>query len=108
MVVPADPELWARAGSIALQREGRERVLCLAGEVDGAVVEAFELGEGAQPVPVDAIDAGRVTFIASRGIGLMLRWHQLAVASGRTATLRSSSPCVRRVLQLCGLGDAFA
>jgi hypothetical protein len=48
-----------------VQREPGGLVLCLADEVDGAVVDAFARGAGRARIPTTAIDDGAVTFIGS-------------------------------------------
>jgi anti-anti-sigma factor len=94
-------------GSITIEAEGDLRVLCARGELDGAVVQEFKDRQGREPVVVDAIDAGAVTFISSTGVAIMLRCVEASRAAGRTAVLRASSPRVDRVLQLSGMDGAF-
>ena len=102
------PTEWILPGSISIEHEGGQRVLCLIGEIDAAVVQAFDEVNGVQPVTVDAIDAGAVSFMAVAGVGLMLRCRRESVAQGRPALLRQSSRPVERVLQLTGLHPTFA
>jgi len=92
------------SGSISLSRELGGLVLYLAGEVDPAVVWEFEARYGT-PVPVDAIDAGAVTFICAHGVTLMVAWAQVSAAAGHRAVLRRSAPLVDRVLRLTGLDE---
>ena len=94
-------------GSITVEAEGNLRVLCARGELDSAVVQAFRDRQGREPLVVDAIDAGAVTFISSTGIALMLRCVESSRAAGRTTVLRASSPRVDQVLQLSGMDGAF-
>ena len=89
-------------GLISIAQDGDQRVLCLSGEIDAAVVQAFDELNGAQPVAVDAIDAAAVSFMAAAGVGLMLRCRRESAAQGRPALLRQSAPPVDRVPQLTG------
>jgi anti-anti-sigma factor len=90
-------------GSITIEFEGAERVLRLVGEIDVAVVQAFEAAGTARPGTVDAIDAGAVTFIDAAGVGLVLRWRLESEARGRPVVLRRSSRPVDRLLALAGI-----
>ncbi|SFU08023.1 anti-anti-sigma factor [Geodermatophilus amargosae] len=104
-----DPGPVGLTGSIAVIDDigsgTHGRVLCLSGEVDLAVVLAFERQHGAAPVPVDA---AAVTFIGSAGLVFLLRWVDAARAAGRPATLRSTSAPVDMVLRITGLTGVLA
>ena len=96
-------------GSASVTTRGGATVLLLDGEIDAAVVRAFEHHHGGSAEPaVDVIDAERVTFIDSLGLRLMVRCRQRAAEQGRVTALRSPSPPVRRVLSMTGLGALFA
>ena len=91
-------------GSITVEAEGDRRILFLRGDIDAAVVARFTKGQGREPPAVDAIDAGAVTFLSSRGIAVLLRCSEAAVAAGRDRpALRSASRVTTRVLDLAGL-----
>ena len=90
-------------GSITVEVEGNRRVLCLSGDLDSAVVALFTAQQGREPVVVDAIDAGAVTFIGSSGLATILRCWEASVAAGRRPPLRASSPRVDRLLELSSL-----
>ena len=94
-------------GSIAIEEEGDQRVLFLRGELDSAVVASFEAAQRPKPVVVDAIDAGEVTFISSRGVAVMLLSVEASLAAGRSPVLRSSSHVVDRLLRMSGIDDVF-
>lgn len=94
-------------GSITIEMEGDLRVLCARGELDSGVVQEFKDRQGREPMVVDAIDAGAVTFISSTGVAVMLRCLEASRAAGREAVLRASSARVDRVLQLSGMDAAF-
>jgi anti-anti-sigma factor len=96
---------WGLAGSITVEHEGDQLVLCLAGEVDQFVVEEFDRGTDRRAPGVDLIDAGAATFLASAGIGLLLRVRDSSAASGRRAVLRAASPQVDRILAVVGMAD---
>ncbi len=91
-------------GSITVEVDGDRRVLRLRGDIDGAVVARFEEQQGRVPPAVDAIDAGAVSFLSSRGIAVLVRCSEAAVAAGRQPpALRSASRVATRVLELAGL-----
>ena len=94
-------------GSITVEDEGDRRVLCLRGELDAAVVVAFESAQRAEAVVVDVIDAGAVTFISSRGVAVMLLSVESSLAAGRFPVLRASSHVVDRLLRMSGIEDLF-
>ena len=94
-------------GSISVETEGDRRVLVLRGDLDAAVVVAFESSQRAEAVVVDAIDAGAVTFMSSRGVAVMLLTVEASRAAGRSPVLRASSHPVDRLLQMSGIEDVF-
>ena len=94
-------------GSITVEDEGDRRVLCLHGDLDAAVVVAFESAQRAEAVVVDAIDAGAVNFISSRGIAVMLMTVEASRGAARAPMLRAWSPPVDRLLRMSGIGDVF-
>ena len=61
--------------------------------------------DATQHAAVLYIDAGAATFLASSGIGLLLRVRDSSAASGRGAVLRAASPQVDRTLALVGMAD---
>ena len=94
-------------GSIAIEDEGDRRVLFLRGDLDGAVVASFKAAQRPEPVVVDAIDAGEVTFISSTGVAVMLLSVEASLAGGRSPVLRASSHVVDRLLRMSGIHDVF-
>jgi len=96
------------AGAITIEQDGDgRRVLCLTGDVDTAVATRFSTSQGRERVPVDAIDAGDVTFISSSGLALLLLCAEASVAAGRHPVLRAASHQVDRALQLAGIDSVF-
>jgi anti-anti-sigma factor len=94
-------------GSIAIEREGDRDVLYLRGELDTAVAERFRRQQGREPLVVEAIDAGGVTFISSTALAVMVRCAEASLAAGRRPVLRASSHAVERILRLAGVEGAF-
>jgi anti-anti-sigma factor len=96
-------------GSITIEHEaGGRRVLCLSGDVDSTAVAEFERRQGGLPVVVDVIDAGGVSFLASAGLGVMVRCAESAAAvTGRRPVLRAAAGPVDRVLRAAGLETFF-
>lgn len=88
-------------GVIRLLNTAGGRVLCLAGEVDAATVEAFLRRYGREPVPVDGIDAGSVTVLSAEAVELLLDHLGAAERAGRPVALRRSPP-VQRMLAAAG------
>jgi len=96
------------AGSITVEVEGDRHVLCLAGDIDSAVVATFKDEHAGELPVVDVMDAEAVTFISSTGLAIMIRCAETAVAAGRERpVLRSASTAMKRVLQLAGWDDAL-
>ena len=90
-------------GLVRLLNTAGGRVLCLAGEVDGAVVEAFLRRYGREPVRVDGIDAGSVTALSAPALDLVLDHLDAAERAGRPLAVRRS-PLVERLLDRAGTG----
>ncbi len=92
-------------GSITIEDEDGRRVLFLRGQLDAAVVASFEAAQRPTSVVVDAIDAGEVTFISSRGVAVMVLAVEASLAAGRSPVLRASTTVVDRMLRMSGIDD---
>lgn len=86
-----------RRGVVRLLNTAGGRVLCLAGEVDAAAVDAFLRRYGREPAPVDGIDAGSVTALSAPGVELVLDHLHAAGRAGRPVTLRRSAQAARLI-----------
>ncbi len=95
-------------GSISIEDQGDQRVLVLRGDLDGAVVAAFDAAQRPEPVVVDAIDAAEVTFMSSTGVAVMLLSVEASLAAGRSPVLRAASPVVERLLRMSGIVQGFS
>jgi hypothetical protein len=84
-------------GVVRLLNTSGGRVLCLAGDVDGAAVDAFLRRYGREPVRIDGIDAGSVTSLSAPALELLLDHLEAAGRAGRPVALRQS-PHVGRLL----------
>ena len=84
-------------GVVRLLNTAGGRVLCLAGAVDAAVVEAFVRHHGREPAPVEAIDAGSVTSLSAAALDLVLDHLDRAERGGRPVRVRRS-PALERLL----------
>ena len=84
-------------GIIRLLNTAGGRVLCLAGEVDGAAVHSFLRRYGREPVRIDGIDAGSVTAVSAPALELVLDHLDAARQAGRPVALRCS-PQVEQLL----------
>jgi hypothetical protein len=71
------------------------RVLCLAGDVDGAVVESFLRRYGLEPMGVDGIDAGSVTCLSAPALELVREHLEAAGRAGRQVVLHRSPEAAR-------------
>ncbi len=81
----------AARGVVQLLNTSTGGVLCLAGEVDDVVVEAFVRRYGREPVRVSAIDAGSATWLSASALELVRNHLDAAELAGRSVTLRRSS-----------------
>ena len=90
-------------GSISIESEGDRRILCARGELDSAVVQDFKDRQGREPVVVDAIDAGAVTFISSTGIAIMLRCLEASKAAGVQWYIVEQDRCQRDPFESLGI-----
>ena len=84
-------------GVVRLFNTAGGRVLCLAGEVDGAAVDAFLRRYGREPARVEAIDTGSVTHLSAPALDLLLDHLDAAELAGRPVVVRRS-PQVERLL----------
>ena len=97
-VSPQTPESPAtRRGVVRLLNTTGGRLLCLAGAVDAAAVDAFWRRYGREPARIDRIDARSVTALSEPGRELLLDHVEAAELAGRPVELRPS-PAVTRVL----------
>ena len=103
-------------GTITFLHEHGTHVLCLAGEIDTAVVTAFEerataAGHSAEQQPaedvVSIVDVSTVTFIDSVGLTFLVRVTQPARDSGLLPVLLRPAKPVTRILELSGLQRLF-
>lgn len=92
-----------RRGVVRLLNTTGGRLLCLAGAVDAAAVDAFWRRYGREPARVDRIDARSVTALSEPGAQLLLDHVEAAELAGRPVELRPS-PAVTRVLTGRGPG----
>jgi anti-anti-sigma factor len=96
-------------GSIRLVVRDGARVLCLAGEVDDATVEAHRR---AHPCPASqpttTFDVSGVTFLDCAGLRFLAGEFQAARSAGHRPTLYAVPRAVRRLVQLTGSEDWFA
>ncbi len=94
VALPSDGS--ATRGIVRLLNTADGRALCLAGEVDGAVVESFLRRYGREPAPVDVIDAGSVTCFSAPAFELLLDHLDAAERAGRPLVVHRS-PQVERL-----------
>ena len=87
----------AARGVVRLLNTAGGRVLCLAGEVDEAVVAAFVQRYGPEPARVDRIEAGSVTALSAPALDLVLDHLDAAELAGRPVTVLRA-PLVERLL----------
>ena len=88
-------------GVVRLLNTSGGRALCLAGAIDGRVVEDFHARYGREPARIDRIDAASVTSLTGPGVDLLLDHLEVARRSGRSVEL-ACAPLVERLL-----GDAL-
>ena len=90
----------APRGVVRLLNTAGGRVLCLAGDVDAAVVDAFLRRYGREPARIDGVDAGSVTALSTPALHLLLDHLDAAECGGRPVALRLSPPVERLVAGL--------
>ena len=78
-------------GIVRLLNTAGGRVLCLAGDVDGAAVEAFLRRYGREPARIDGLDAGSVTGLSAAALDLVRDHLEAARWAGRAVALRTSA-----------------
>jgi anti-anti-sigma regulatory factor len=96
-VTSSPPDGPAVRGIVRLLNTTGGRVLCLAGEVDGAAVDSFLQRYGREPARIDRIDAGSVTMLSAPALDLLVDHLDAAERAGRPVTVRPS-PHVERLL----------
>jgi hypothetical protein len=94
-------------GMVRLLNTAGGRVLCLAGQVDGDVVDSFLRRYGREPARIDGIDAGSATSLSPPAVELVLDHLDAAARAGRPVTVRSS-PLLERLLAEHSIGASPA
>ena len=109
MAVVEQPPLTVFKGGQVAAGEGdtRRTVVWLHGEHDVSTVDELEAAL-VSAVSLDhvgfTIDLSDVRFIDLVAIGAIERTHEALRSQSRSLELRSPSPFIRRLLELCGLG----
>jgi anti-anti-sigma factor len=100
-------------GVLALERrtEGERLVLTPIGELDVATAERLHetlIGmENASPERL-LLDLGRLSFIDSAGLRLIITWHRRCLSQGRPLLeLRPGSRAIQRVFQITGIENGL-
>jgi hypothetical protein len=99
VTVPSDGS--PARGVVRLFNTTGGRVLCLAGDVDGAAVEAFRRRYGPEPVRIDVVEAGSVTALSASGLQLVRDHLATAAVAGHPVAV-VPSPVVLRLLADAG------
>lgn len=97
--------------NLNVSRDGAQLVVAVQGEIDAD--NCASLGEAIRPALSDdvqtlVIDASGLTFIDSSGITELLRMRDLMQERGGVCRIQAPTEQVRRILEITGLGDAFA
>ena len=95
------------SGGIDLVEEDGIAVLRLRGEVDGLVVDAWDVA-GPRASGAAAVDLSAATFLDGRALRLLVRETEQSRRAGRVPELRRPSRMVRRMLELTGAAPLFA
>jgi hypothetical protein len=82
------PDAFPARGIVRLLNTADGRVLCLAGDVDAAVVGRFLRQYGREPARVDVIEAGSVTSLSPSALDLVRDHLDQAERTGRTVVVR--------------------
>jgi anti-sigma B factor antagonist len=87
-----------------------DRGLALAGELDAHT--APQLAERLRELPAGegdlVLDVGKVEFMDSSGLRVIIDVHQRAAESGRRLVLSHPTAAVNRLLEISGLSDHLA
>lgn len=100
-----------RLASAPAARDNTALIVWLRGEHDAATVaelsdilaRAIAVGDG--DLIIDMCD---VTFIATATIGVLVKTRDRLRFGSRSLSVRSPSPCARRMLEVCRLTDLIA
>jgi hypothetical protein len=84
------PDASSVRGIVRLLNTADGRVLCLAGDVDAAVVGRFLRRYGHEPARVDIIEAGSVTSLSPSALDLVRDHLDQAERAGRPVVVRRS------------------
>jgi len=106
-VVEHPPLTVFKGGQVAAgEGDTRRTVVWLHGEHDVSTVDELEAAL-VSAVSIDhvgfTIDLSDVQFIDVVAVGAIERTHEVLGSQSRSLELRSPSPCIRRLLELCGL-----
>jgi anti-anti-sigma factor len=86
-------------------------VIWLRGEHDISTDDALSLTL-ARAVALDdsglVLDLSDVEFMSASTLGVIVRTREFLRARSRSLTVRAPSPCARRIIEVCGLGDLLA
>lgn len=96
--------------AMTIENDGITKVV-LDGRLDTAAVTAIELGFTATIVPAGRpaiVDLGKVTFLASLGVGMFIRTARAAAGRGNTIVLYNATPPVAEIIDTMGLGEIIA
>jgi hypothetical protein len=100
-VTSLPPDGAAGRGVVRLLNTAGGRVLCLAGDVDEAAVEAHLRRYGREPARIDGIDAGSVTSLSAAAVDLVVDHLEAAGWAGRPVAF-TRSPAVEQHLAVRG------
>jgi anti-anti-sigma factor len=106
-VFPSDAAARDWGSHPRVSRDGERAVVWLDGEQDIATVAVLADALAKVTSADDAnliVDLSGVTFMSTDTINELARARNLMLGLSRNLTLRSPSKCVRRLLDLCGLG----
>ncbi len=97
-----------RPGSAAVDERAKHPVVWLRGEFDVSTAADLSAALARAIALVDAdlvIDVSDVQFMDAAAVGVIVRTRTFLEQRSRSLTLRSPSPRVRRVFDLCGLAE---
>lgn len=84
-------------------------VVRVEGDLDAASADGFvQAVEEKRPLTAVTIDVGNLAFVDSAGLRAFLAIRQMADAdNGAPLSLRAIGPDLQKLLEICGLVDAF-
>jgi anti-anti-sigma factor len=93
-----------------VRRDDGRPVVTVIGELDLATAPSFAitLSEAAESEGDVVVDIGRLTFLCSSGLSVLVAQHKALKALGRNLIIRDPTPMARRLFEITGLAPVLS